>query len=426
MSKTSHLRRGRTPLFLSTLSAFVLVALPCLASAQPFGSFSPRAMGMGGALVAAGTPSDAAFGNPALLSSRQRHGSFALVLPTFTARATNARDYRNKVDAVKSAYNAAKRYVPNCVGQTCTGQQKTEALNALSSLNSSLTAIDGEPVSADVLGGASVGIPGHDFGVSLFADSRVVGGAVAHYASQDRQNIATAEQQIRNSGQTTVDPSQKVYSTANFRGAMVTEFGIAMAHRFGGLHLGSLPVGDLSVGFTPKFQRVRTVDYTEQVNRSSFSLNNATRRYSDVNFDAGVADRIGNDWRVALAGHDLSSKSYRTAGGHVIHLKPAVRAGVSRSNGWLTLTADYDLTTNGSASGLTGRTRFLDLGAEMNAFDVLQLRLGYEDNTASGRTTVGHALTAGVGFRVLGVHFDVAALKGGNDLGGAFQAGVDF
>ncbi|HYW02954.1 MAG TPA: conjugal transfer protein TraF [Gammaproteobacteria bacterium] len=407
-------RRCRPALAL-TAGLVTLMTLAAPASALPFGSFSPRAQAMGGAVVASGTANDAAFGNPALLAARQRHDHFALAFPIVTAEAANARDFRDKLDAVQSAYDRVNSTIQACSGgSTCSGSARSAAVSALQRLDSSLAAIDGEPVEGDLFAGFSAGVPGSTAGVALFVDSRIVGDAVAHYDSRDRTQIQAAESSIQSTGTTPVNPANNVYSSGVFRGAMVTEAGLAMAHRF----------GTLSVGISPKLQRVQTIDYTAAIDNASFNRKTATSS-TNANLDAGVVDQLGRNWRVGVVGKNLVSHTYTTDAGNRIHLRPSYRVGVARSKGWLTLAADYDLSTNRSVGGLGGDTRFLSLGAEFNVLDTLQLRVGVKDNTASG-ATFKHAITGGVGLRVLGAHIDLAAMKGGRELGAALQAGFSF
>lgn len=391
------------------------------ARALPFGSFSPRAQAMGGAVVAAGTASDAAFANPALLGAAAEHGHFALAVPILTVETANARNFRNKLDDVQSAYDQVRATFPACATGSCTAQQKAAAIAALDTLNGRLAAISGEPVEGDLFGGISIGIPGHEAGIALFADSRVVGDAQANYDSRDQQNILAAITAIQNGLAPPVDPSSpgNIYSNAVFRGAVVSEVGLALAHRFA-----RADGGGLSVGFAPKLQRVQTIDYTESIDTASFGRNTG-RSYTGANLDAGVVEQLGRHWRVGLVGKDLVSHTYRTAAGNRIRLRPSYRAGIARSGDWLTLAADYDLSTNRPIGGLGGDTRFLSLGAEFNVLDTLQLRVGVRDNTATSRT-FKHAVTAGFGLRILGAHVDLAAMKGGRELGAAMQAGVSF
>lgn len=412
---------GRPRPVLSAIAALVtMMALVGPASALPFGSFSPRAQAMGGAVVASGTANDAAFGNPALLAVRQQHDHFALAFPIVTAEAANVRDFRDKLDAVQSAYDRVNSTIQACSnGSACSGSARSAAVAALQQLDSSLAAIDGEPVEGDLFAGLSVGVPGKTAGVAVFVDSRIVGDAVAHYDSRDQAQIQAAEQSIQSTGTTAANPANNVYSTGVFRGAMVTEAGLAMAHRFG-----NLGFGDLSVGVSPKLQRVQTIDYTDRIDTASFNRKTA-KSSTNANVDAGIVDQLGSKWRVGLVGKNLVSHTYTTDAGNRIRLRPNYRVGVARGSGWLTLAADYDLSTNKSVGGLAGDTRFLSVGAEFNVLDTLQLRVGVKDNTASG-ATFKHAVTGGVGLRVLGVHIDLAAMKGGRELGAALQAGLSF
>ena len=95
------------------------------------------------------------------------------------------------------------------------------------------------------------------------------------------------------------------------------------------------------------------------------------------------------------------------------------------------MAVDYDLTENKPllANPLYGdlTTQYLAVGAEFNAFDFAQLRIGARKNLASGISDAAKdtALTAGVGFW-LGFNLDVAATFTGNSVGAFVQTGFRF
>ena len=73
------------------------------------------------------------------------------------------------------------------------------------------------------------------------------------------------------------------------------------------------------------------------------------------------------------------------------------------------------------------KTQYLAVGAEFNAFDYAQLRVGASKNLASDIPDGAKdtALTAGVGFW-LGFNLDIAATYTEHSLGGFVQTGFRF
>ena len=73
------------------------------------------------------------------------------------------------------------------------------------------------------------------------------------------------------------------------------------------------------------------------------------------------------------------------------------------------------------------KTQYLAVGAEFNAFDFAQLRIGARKNLASGIADGAKdtALTAGIGFW-LGFNLDIAVVYTDNSVGGFLQTGFRF
>lgn len=395
---------------------FLLASSP--AGAVPFGTFAPRAQAMGGAAVASATAEDGAFANPALLASRQRHDHFSFGGPMITARVSGRRNFLHDLDRVQSAYDQVRNAVAACVAPySCNGTARLAAVTALRQLQRSLVQINGDRVSADATGALSIGLPGNVLGAALFADSRLVGGGRARYASRDRSNIENALDNIRKSGSTPLDPSMSLYSSGEFRGALISEAGIALAHRFARI---------FAVGIAPKLQQVETIDYTQRVNQASVDYRKGIATGHNPNVDAGIAAQIDDSWRFGLVGRDLVAQNYRTVAGHVVRLRPSYRVGIARNGSWFTLAADYDLNTGNPTSSFGPRTRFLSLGAELDLDDTLKLRLGLRDNRAAPPGARATVASAGIGLRILDARIDASVIGNGNELGAGLQAGVAF
>ena len=107
------------------------------------------------------------------------------------------------------------------------------------------------------------------------------------------------------------------------------------------------------------------------------------------------------------------------------------RIGAAYHNDFVTVAVDFDLTenepllANSAFNKLT--TQYLAVGAEFNAFDFMQLRVGAAKNLASGISDGAKdvAYTAGLGFW-LGFNLDIAATFNDNEVGGLIQTGFRF
>ena len=67
------------------------------------------------------------------------------------------------------------------------------------------------------------------------------------------------------------------------------------------------------------------------------------------------------------------------------------------------------------------------IGAEIDAWDFAQVRVGLQKNMASGLSAASEdpVITAGLGFWV-GINIDVAVISANNSVGGIIQTGFKF
>jgi len=299
-----------------------------------------------------------------------------------------------------------------------------------------------------------VGIPSKTFGGAFYADGwAAVGGVIKYRDDQNLQNFATATSQVagcngnaaciaalppsvaqyfdQTTGQVVFNTNNNLQSTVDIRGVGLAEVGLALSHEFG--------TGDdaWGLGITPKIVKVTLFEYSASVN--SRDTGNATgsdytAKYSHVNFDLGLAKNYGNGWRAGLVvknviPHTYEFKNAPTPGatpvptGNSIKLKPQARIGASHSTSWSTVAMDLDLTTNDPA-GLENQSQYLALGAELNAWDWAQLRLGYRANLKDSTRNVP---SVGLGLAPFGVlHLDVGVAKSANEIGASARLAFTF
>ena len=356
------------------------------ALAAPFGAFDARSAGMGNVGAASGNMASAAFYNPALLTAQRPDDDVAVVLPAAGGHVSDTRRLIDDIKNFQSAYDASDT----------------------AGMQAALASASGKAVLADGHGGVSVAGATQENGAAL----SVIGHA---YASAEV---------IANNAQ----PDQ---STLYFRDLEMYEAGLSLAHRF---DIGSLP---LSIGVTPKHVILRTHDYSEPLATASTSASDLfnSNNQSEVttnNVDVGVVLGRGYGWRAGIVGRNLQKKEVTTVAGNVITMKPQTRAGIAYGNRWLTIAADMDLSENQPVA-FEDKTKMTAVGAEINLWDLVQLRAGWQHNRAATPTTSGVSAkndiySVGLGLSGMGLHLDFAALTNSNknDVGGFAQLSVQF
>lgn len=215
-------------------------------------------------------------------------------------------------------------------------------------------------------------------------------------------------------------------SSGHFIAVTTTEFGWSLSKSF--------RVGDqaLAIGITPKLQQFELYDYFYQVEDDEDidfdDVLDAKVSEDAFNIDIGVVQSFGSEsqWRVGLVARNLIKQEFQTALGADVEISPQFRAGLAYNWGWLTLAADYDLTEN-DAVAFGSTTQYAMFGAEMDVFEVMQLRLGYRSDTANSGFD---SYSVGLGFSPFGVHLDVSGFvnttNADNEAGVAVEFGIEW
>ncbi len=392
------------------------------AMAAPFNSMDPRSFAMGGAGVSSGTSGNAALMNPALLSAVPDDDDFSIELPIVAARLYDPGDLQDGIDDYKSSnvegeFDAALRALKD---NGASAARYSAVAAATNNLLSKLEAIANDPVQAELMGGMVVGVPNKTLGASVVASGRVVLGGILNMTAADRAQLSSIANQANNQtlATNTVDVfnSGSLTSTLDARGAYIQEVGIALSREFD-------VAGGLAFGLTPKVVKVRTFDYSQGVSNADIGESDTGRKdFDEFNLDVGVAKDFGVGFRAGFVIKDLIGKEYETALGNKISLDPQARIGVSHSNEFVTVAVDLDLTENEPA-GYESKSQYLALGAELDIFDTVQLRVGYKSNLSDDKTS---APTVGFGFSPFGVHVDAAVSANDDEVSASLQLGFRF
>ena len=369
------------------LVAAMVILLPATGIAGQFVVVGPRALGMGGASVAAVNDSTAVYWNPAALADFR---DFEIRIPAGAA-AHDYMDLTNNWDRIQEIYDAP-----------LTPATADELKNLLLDF-----ARPDSVTNVDVNGGLLVSFP---VGSSAIAVSVLGIGSAELFPTIDTLNMGTTG---------TAPTIQNNNSAVSAAGLVMAEPAVTFATALGERIL---------LGANVKMIYARSFLYSDSIRTGNYddfidNMNNTETKSNKASIDAGVLFKPLEGLNIGLVGRYLNSPSFPIAGvvaysqpnGDVtvtaltdeIEMKPQYRAGVAWSPfDNLTLSADYDLSKNKSFTENT-EDQTIAGGLELTMLDeILSLRAGAYKNTAN--TLANVVYTAGVGVRILAFRLDLA------------------
>jgi hypothetical protein len=354
--------------------------------AMPYGYYDARSVAMGNVSVATGGITTAALSNPGMLTVNENDDTFALLFPAIGVQAIDDGDVIDSIDEFQEIEDQGTL--------TITGiQRQIEILEGLE--NSSLM-LGVTPNAAVLYSGDN-----YTWGVSLRAN-------------------ATASVNVTDIDTNIINPD----ATVQALGVMTTEVGLPIGTDF------SVAGMQLSVGIMPKLVNVDGITYSRSISDADVedAFDEETDLGSFTTLDAGVVVNVLDSVRVGLVAKNLLEET-KTITANLntpldINFDRHLRAGVAFDGGFFTLAADMDLTEI-EPVGFESPSKMFSVGAELNTFEVFQLRAGYQTNTASGANDPD-LLSLGVGLW-LGFHLDAAVVVGDDSsFGGFVQTGFRF
>ena len=418
----------------TALAAGFFASLP--ASAAPFGVYDPRSLGMGGVGVTTATARNANFFNPAMLAATRDDDNFALGLPIVAVRASDRDKLIDDIDALEKSGNALESAL-RAFDANPSQPNAGVAAGAIGTFDSDLAKVSNKVLDAGAFVGGIITIPSKKIGVGLHVSGRADLGAKLVYDNNDRTtvvqplqaslqacstnvaNCAAAATQLNTfdaNGDGQLDDNV-LQSRVLVRGIAIGEVGLALARRFEGL-------AGTDIGLVVKAQRITTFDYAVTPQASEIKTDQGKKEEGDLNFDVGVTKTYGDAYKAGLVVKNLMSKEYTTVLGNKIEVKPQARLGVSHHRGWANVGIDVDLTKNKPvAVGFDKDTQFAAIGAELDLFSTLQLRLGYRHDLAGNYDGMP---SIGLGLSPFGVHIDVAVAGNDKEVAAAVQLGFNF
>lgn len=395
---------------------------------------------MGGTGVASANYGSGALINPALLAKGQPEDDVTVILPSVQAQISDKDNLRDEIDYINDKVDQYKDVVDNLTAiDIITDPFGTidQFQNAAKDLGDELVKLRGKTAQAKAAAGIAVSIPNDVLSAAFVTKAYAHARVSSNIDQQDIDYLRSIQNSdavaVREALGAALSPNgadeitRNLNSTASGRGAIVTDFGVALAHQF---DAGGIP---LSVGVTPKLQKVWVYNYTASIyDYDSGDWNSSRYRRDDTGFnvDVGLAADLNENVTLGLTGQNLISRNIDTQDaiirngrtGEVRNYKdtyqisPIVTAGAAWHNDLVTLSADGDLTeTKGFKS--EKNSQYVGVGAEVRPLNWLAVRAGYRADVKGDDKDV---FTAGVGFSPFNrVHLDLMGLVGEDETWGA-------
>jgi len=378
---------------------------------------------MGGTGVASSRWSSAVLINPALLTRSQESDNAALLIPSVGLQITDPDNLQDNIDAISNSAEDYLNYANTPLQQIIRNPGLYRQIRRdAADLSAQLINVRGDEARAKAGGAVAVSIPNETLPFAFVA--KVYG--AAKVTSDITQHDLDYLDGIAN-GTVIPKPSdvQQLTSKGFGRAAIVSDYGVAVAHKF---DVGGVPV---SVGVTPKLQQTWLYNYSTSVyqyKKDDFRDSRNRNSNTGFNIDAGLAADFGDSWTVGLSGQNLVSRDIDTkeVGGFkdTYQIRPLVTTGVAWHSDLLLLTTDVDLTETKNFKS-EDNSQFAGIGAEITPLPWLAVRAGYR---ADMRSQESNVFTGGVGFAPLDlVHVDLMGLYGEDETWGAgVQVGMTF
>ncbi|WP_338558931.1 conjugal transfer protein TraF [Erwinia sp. E_sp_B04_7] len=375
--------------------------------------YDARNDAMGGTGVASSTYGTAVLANPALMTKAQPDDDVSIILPAAGLQVTDKNKLVDKVDDLTDSVDRYQDIANNLnFANIATDYPKVQA--AAGDLASQLRGIKGNQAHGTAGAAFAVTVPNE---VLPFAFVTKAYGT-AHISADVTQSDIDLLQGISDG---TVNPllvnQNSLTSSALGRGAIVYDYGIAVAHEF------TIAGHPVSVGVTPKLQKTYLYNYSASVynyDKSDFKKGRYKNDDTGFNLDAGVATDVGDNWTLGLSAQNLISRDLDTKEVNgfkdTYQISPIVTPGVSFHTERLTAALDVDVTPT-KRFKTQDESQYAGVGAEYRLLSWLQLRAGYRADMKSNDTNV---YTAGFGLSPFNkVHLDLAGMKGDDNTWGA-------
>ncbi|MBL4915568.1 conjugal transfer protein TraF [Shewanella schlegeliana] len=391
--------------------ALTCALLPCFLANAGQEYYEARSDAMGGAGVAASNKEGAAFVNPALLAiNAHKDNSAVLLIPVLGVDMADSDDMIDKFDSLIDSYDALTAAID--------AENSANITKFRDDLVGDLESLKGTSAYASAGLGFSVAIPHQRMPMAIFYKSYVNAVGVADIAQSDIDTLNN------------LDPENPpkisdLDSQGQVVGGAVSDLGVALSFP---LSIVNMPI---SVGISPKLQRIDTYNYIANANNFDASdFDDVKYRNDETNFnlDIGVAMQPFDGLTLGLSGRNLINHDVDTieveGQKFTYRVEPLVTAGVAFDWNIVSVTTDIDLIENKKFKELDG-TQYWRLGGEVRAFDWMALRLGYRHDM---KDSTANLYSLGTGFAFGDSFFlDFTGMFGDdNAVGGVLQTSYHF
>jgi len=384
--------------------------------------YDARNDAMGGTGVASSVYGSAVLANPALMTRAKSDDNVSIIIPSAGIQVTDKDKLIDKVDDITDTVDRYRGVIGNLTfADYLRGYPELRA--ASGDVADKLSDLRGNKADGSAGAAVAVTIPNETLPFAFIAK--------AYGTAHVRANVVQSDiNYLRGVANGTILPvpgdQNNLRSSANGLAALVTDYGVAVAHEF---TVAGQPV---SVGVTPKVQKTWLYNYTASIyNYDKNDINNSQYRSTDTGFnvDAGLATTFAENWTLGVTGQNLVSRDLQTREVNgfrdTYQIRPLVTTGLSWDKGPFTVTGDVDLTET-KRFKTQDNSQYAAVGAEYRVLDWLQLRAGYRADMRSNDENVA---TAGFGLSPFNkaVHLDLAGSVGANNTWGAMmQLGFNF
>lgn len=428
------------------LSSVILTSsISSYVQAAPFG-LEARSLGMGNIGVATADIATAAFANPAMLSYQPFKEDFSTL---FTVGGL-LDDSGGMIDAIDD-FQAANSQL-NSSSSLSTDPFLVGSTQAVDNFNAQITDTNNMFAAADSLNGkvlspqfgaalvVGFSFEEYSFAVSARTDLVAAGGLSAISSgpagglptiSAGASDVATlaainaADIALTNLSNDLQDPTQNILT---IEGIQTTEVGLSVAKNF------RWHDRKISIGVTPKIVNAERTSFSESIVTSDTGLSGLTDEdlVTDlgdfVTMDVGAVVELSESTQIGLVIKNVMEETIIDGLDEIVFSRQA-KVGVAYRADFFTIGADLDLIeADPVLSGAvfqSQKTKMLNIGAEINAWDFLQLRVGMQQNMSAPAGVEDQLLTAGIGLW-LGFNLDAGVMVGDDVLGAMLQLGFKF
>lgn len=391
------------------LPALLMAPLSVLAAGN---YFDARNDAMGGTGVASSSYGSAVLANPALMTKASPDDDVSIILPSVGAQVSDKDNMIDKIDDLTDSVDKYKDLANQDLLALLQDYPRIQA--AAGDLAGQLEDLRGNKAWGQAGAAVAVTVPNEVLPFAFVTKAYGTASVATQVAQSDIDYLHGIE-----NGTTIPLPGDqdKLRSAGIGRGAIVYDYGIALAHEF---DIAGHPV---SFGVTPKIQKVYLYNYSASIynyDKSDFKKGRYKNSDSGFNLDAGVATDVGDNWTLGVSAQNLISRDIETkeVSGYkdTYQISPVVTGGVAWHNDSLTAALDADATPT-KRFKTQDESQYAGVGLEYRVLSWLQLRGGYRADMKSNDTNVW---TGGFGLSPFGkVHLDLAGMVGDDRTYGA-------